>query len=292
MDGTQDHGEAKVTMPKCGICHTNRASELVYTKWDYQIRKCPVCGLGSTGVQSAFDASSIYEAGYFTGEHIDGYANYEASEQVLRRGFRGAIDALRTKGIAHGRLLDVGCAYGYFLLEAMPHFRCSGIEVSAAAVEYCRGRGLDVDLGSLSGDYLAAHGPFDAVVMMDVIEHLETPAEAVESIAAAMSPGGALMITTGDWEAALAKLMGRRWRLMTPPQHLWFFSARNLGHLLSRVGFEIVECTRPWKRVPLGLALYQLTRRLGLPEARQRLLHRIQVPLNLFDTVRVIAKRR
>src|SRR6185436_10992421 len=102
----------------------------------------------------------------------DGYADYQGSATVLRREFRRVVERLR-RHAPGGRLLEIGCAYGYFLDEAQPFFECTGVEVAGDAVAACRARGLDVLQGEDPG--LAAaldqRGPFDAAVMLDCIEH-------------------------------------------------------------------------------------------------------------------------
>ena len=132
--------------------------------------------------------------------------------------------------------------------------------------------------------------PFDTAVMLDVIEHLEAPDRAVAPLHSALRPGGALLLTTGDWLSPLGRWMGPHWRLMTPPQHLWFFSVRSLTRLLVRHGFVVRGVSRPWKRVPLGLArVYSLLRRLGQSWHLPASLSRLGLPVNLFDALRILA---
>jgi hypothetical protein len=78
---------------------------------------------------------------------------------------------------------------------------------------------------------------------------------------------------------------------MTPPQHLFFFTPHALRTLLTRHGFEIEECTHPWKVVPLKLAAYQLMNRLGFRRRPPASLAAIGVPMNLFDVMRVVARK-
>jgi hypothetical protein len=105
-----------------------------------------------------------------------------------------------------------------------------------------------------------------------------------------LAPAGLLWITTGDWGSWLARVMGRHWRLMTPPKHLFYFSHTTLPALLDRLGFTLVRCDRPWKYVPVGLAAYQMGSRLGV---RVRALESIPIglPVNLFDAIRVLARK-
>jgi hypothetical protein len=136
-------------------------------------------------------------------------------------------------------------------------------------------------------------GTFDAAVMLDVIEHLREPSEVLGHVAKAVSKGGALMITTGDFDSVLARAMRAKWRLMTPPQHLHFFTRRSLRRMLDRAGFDVVSVKRPWKRVPVQLAAYQLARAFApIGRVAERIPSRVGLPVNLFDVVCVVARKR
>lgn len=257
-----------------------------------RILRCP-CGLARAEVSPGFDPASIYTADYFNGGHRDGYADYEHRGEELRREFRPLARALasRTGG---GRLLEVGSAYGFFLDVAAEHFEVHGVEISADARSACRARGLHVS--TTLSEATEGQPPFDAAVMLDVIEHLARPHELLEQVRAATRPGAPLVITTGDHSSVLARLMGRRWRLMTPPQHLFFFTPASLSALLARNGFIVERIEHPGKRVPFSLVAFQASRYLGSGMQRrvqqlvQRHALRGSLPVNLFDTMRVTAR--
>ncbi len=261
----------------CIVCASETERDICYVKWGYEILRCRVCGLGRTGCGAEFDPAALYGEGYFQGARRDGYLDYAASEAVLRAEFRRTVRHLRHHRPAGGRLLEVGCAYGFFPLEAQPHFTCTGFELSEAAIAECRKRGLNV-FGSLSDVAVRRRGPFDVAVLLDCIEHLADPVGTLLEIGRNLSTDGLVLITTGNWDSLYARATGRYWRLMTPPQHLFYFSRTTLNALLGRAGLRAVACDRPWKVVPLGLAAYQIGSRLGLP-------------VNLFDTVRIVAQR-
>jgi SAM-dependent methyltransferase len=232
------------------------------------------------------DPTSIYGEGYFEGGVDDGYAAYGASEPVLRIEFARTLASLR-RFARSGRLVEIGCAYGVFLDVARAHFDVVGFEVSEAAASRARARGLSVRATAPSDDLLRASGPFDCAVMLDVIEHLERP----EDVLRALRPHvkGPLLLTTGDFGSLLSRAMGRRWRLMTPPQHLHFFTQSSLRALLERTGWRILEIRRPAKLVPVRLAVHQLGRFLPVRPASEWIPAWLGAPLNLLDTVRVIA---
>ncbi len=276
---------------RCEVCGRETEHVEVYEKWGFSILECRACGLGSTRVEASFSSEELYDRDYYQGGRRDGYADYAISEQVLKHEFRRTLARLRRVGPAHGRLLEVGCAFGFFLEEAQLYYECQGIELSEVAVRECRARGLTVHQGEVETEILQRLGTMDAVAMLDCVEHLANPAEVLKRLAAALRPGGSLILTTGDWSSLPARLLGRRWRLMTPPQHLFFFSRSNLSQLLERRGLEVVEHSRPWKWVPLGLIAYQLSRRLGLRKPVPEGLHSMGMPVNLLDTILVVARK-
>lgn len=253
----------------------------------YEILKCGGCGCGRTRLPEGFDPAAIYSEGYFQGAAADGYADYEGSRAALRAEFRTTVQHLLRSVRRRGSLLEFGCAYGYFLEEAAPFFQSvQGRELSADAVRRARARGLDVTEGIVDG---SIGGPFDAVVGLDVIEHVPDPDGTIRHLSQSMAAGGVMILTTGDWASPLARLTGSRWRLMTPPQHLSFFTPRSMRALLERAGLVIEEISHPWKLVPLSLITYQLQRLAGLsprvwtvPGA---------VPVNLFDAMRITARK-
>ena len=270
----------------CVACG-NSVAHALYEVRGFPIVRCSGCGLARTELPAGFDADSIYTEDYFQGGHHDGYADYAGSGDDLRREFRRTLEALPAHG---GKLVEIGCAYGFFLDEARAAgFDACGVEVSDAARAECEARGHVVGRSIAE---IADRGPFDAAVMLDVIEHLERPDEVLAELRALLRPGASLLLTTGDFGSPLARAMGKRWRLMTPPQHVWFFSPRTLGALLERHGFAIDRVTHPWKWVPTALIAYQATRYVGGQALVKKLPLPGRVPLNLFDAMRVSAVRR
>jgi 2-polyprenyl-3-methyl-5-hydroxy-6-metoxy-1,4-benzoquinol methylase len=276
----------------CPVCGGPREATHVFERSGFPIQRCSVCGVGKTQLPPGFSPEGIYTEEYFQGGLADGYSDYVGNENVLRADFRSVIEDLHRAGASGGKLLELGCAYGFFLVEAKPYFEVYGIEVSESAVRFCQSRGLNVEQGVLTDEYVGRQAPFDVVVMLDVVEHLMEPDAVIELLHRAMKPGAKLLISTGDWESRLSRVMRKNWRLMTPPQHTLFFSPRTMAAMLARLGFDIIECRKPWKRVPLDLALYQLGRIMGISKPPRLKGVHLGLPVNLFDAFRVIAVRR
>jgi SAM-dependent methyltransferase len=253
------------------------------------IRQCRDCGLGQADPEG-FDPGSYYTADYFNGQHSDGYADYLGAEPVLRKEFARTVAFIR-KFVPTGRLLDIGCAYGFFLQEARPHFEVAGIELAADAAEHCRRNGLDVVTGVADAATLARLGQFDVITLFDVIEHLPAPDEVLALAARHLRPGGIMVVTTGDFASAASRIMGPKWRLMTPPQHLWFFTRDSIRDMGEGAGLSMIDFAHPAKIVPLSLIAFQLRRMLGLRTATAGAASGIGVPVNLFDAMRVVLRK-
>ena len=193
------------------------------------------------------------------------YTNPRPRADTIAEGYRKAVDpdyaredssrsinahlSLHTlKRFAHsGRLLDVGCATGYFLNAARLDFETQGIELSEWAAKYARERlRLDVVNAGLDDAPLpSAH--FDVVALNDVIEHFTDPRAALVRIHGLLKPGGLLYLVTPDIDSLSARLMrGRWWGLR--PAHVYYFSPATLGALLRETGFE-VELVKSYGRI-------------------------------------------
>jgi SAM-dependent methyltransferase len=275
---------------RCGVCEEG-ALDHVFSKDGCDILRCNKCGVGSTIVHD-FNPASYYTKDYFEGGHRDGYAEYGRSEEILRQDFARLVSVLRSVAPQGGALLEIGCAYGFFLHSAQDHWHIHGLEISEDAVQRCHADGLsNVRQGMADQAALATLPPLQAIVMLDVIEHLPDPVAVLQACYEKLVPGGVLMLTTGDFGSPVARLFGSRWRLMTPPQHLWFFTAKGFRALAKRQGWNLLRLTHPGKRVPLSLIVYQLLRMIGFRAGRVIGSSRIGVPVNLGDAMLLLLQR-
>ena len=261
---------------------------LLYQKDGIPIVKCKNCGLGKACAEH-FDAEEYYDSSYFNGSRPDGYSDYLGASDVLKEQFQSETRLLEKLHSGGGKLLEIGCAYGYFLEVAQRKFSVHGLEICDEAVIDCQSRGLkEVRQGAVSEETLQAFPMVDVLVLLDVIEHLPQPDKALEEAVKKLLPGGKLLITTGDFSSLCSKIMGRNWRLMTPPQHLWYFTPESIKALGQKLGLEVIYVDHPFKKVPLGLILYQIFRYVKINPSLPNWIHKIGLRVNLFDAMRIV----
>ena len=120
---------------------------------------------------------------------------------------------------------------------------------------------------------------------------MPSPRDTIALLVNHLDPGGVIVITTGDFGSLYSRVAGAHWRLMTPPQHLWFFSQASMLAMASSLGLEVEHLDHPWKVVPLSLISFQLARMSGLRPKRIAISSRSALPVNLFDVMRVVLRK-
>jgi SAM-dependent methyltransferase len=138
-----------------------------------------------------------------------------------------------------GRLLDIGCGYGFFL-EAMADrgWQVEGIELSRPAAEIARSKGMGT-IHSCAVEEIADIGLFDVVTMFYVIEHVADPLQTLQRVRSLLKPGGVLVLRYPN-TSPLLRFSGRLARalgLMQAPSHLFDYAGDSMALLLKKAGY-------------------------------------------------------
>ena len=216
----------------CGVCD----GELFETPVLGTLARCRDCGYVFLPRTPDLPRriADLYAGDYFTGAE---FGDYSAQRATFARNFQEYLRRMRQSGATRGRLLEVGCAYGFFLEQAQGAFDARGIDVNEPAIAAARALGVQ----ATAGDFLTCilRDPFDVVCMWDTIEHLIEPRANLERARDILGDRGQLFLTTGDIGSAMARLRGAQWRMIHPPSHLNYFSRATITRLLDRVGFDV-----------------------------------------------------
>jgi SAM-dependent methyltransferase len=216
------------------------------------------------------------------------------AEEAGRRATSRRLLELVERHAAPGRLLEVGCGHGLLLDEARRRgWSVLGLEPSAASRAHARDafglEVLDSTLGAFDG------GPFEAVVLADVLEHLDDPVGAVRACAALLGDGGVLLVVTPDPGSATARVAGARWWGFLPA-HTFLLPRRTLRAVLAGEGLEPVEDRGLRRTFALRYWLDGLGQRSGpagraLGALERTPLARLPVTLSLGDERVVLARK-
>ena len=135
-------------------------------------------------------------------------------------------------------LCDVGCGDGKFLEGISRRWEKHGLEPGREAAARCRGRGLDVAVGTpLTTN---APGTYDVVTCIDTIEHMLHPQVELDAMARMLRPNGLLFVLTGDAGLWTARLPGSRWEYLHCVGHVSILSRRALLEMMKRTSLEVL----------------------------------------------------
>jgi 2-polyprenyl-3-methyl-5-hydroxy-6-metoxy-1,4-benzoquinol methylase len=252
---------------------------------DLEELHCPLCVSQDTSIMHIFppfkvvrckDCDLIYlnprlresvmerfyrDGNYFSGDST-GYAEYSAQEESLRVTFRRFLRELRDRGMTSGRLLEVGCGYGYFLDEAKNFFSYSaGTELSEEAGKAANKQtGAEIFIGTIY-DLPPKFKNFDIIVLINVIEHVYSPIDFATVLKQLLRRGGEIIIATPDIGSFWYTLMRKRWPSFKIPEHVVFYTEKTLTSLLERAGFQNISKIPFHHAFPLSL----ITSKIGMP---------------------------
>jgi SAM-dependent methyltransferase len=142
-----------------------------------------------------------------------------------------------------GRLLDIGCGNGAFLLRAQTAgWDVEGVEPDAVAASQARAHGLAVFVGDIA-DFVPVDR-YDVITLAHVIEHLHDPSTMLRACVDLLRPSGTLWIATPNIESIGHRLFSAAWQPLETPRHLVMPSPRALAAMLRDTGFVDIRFVR------------------------------------------------
>jgi SAM-dependent methyltransferase len=176
--------------------------------------------------------------------------NWELDPDPSQRKFDVLRDTLEKHDVGQ-RVLDVGCFNGALLKYLGDSRDKFGVEPSEAAASLARQRGVNIVAAQLEalGESVA---PFDAILAIDVVEHVVEPMPFFRQMSERLAPGGVLMVLTGDTQSAAWQWQGSAYWYCSLPEHVSFYSRPTLDWIGEQLGMRGIEYQRLChKRMPL-----------------------------------------
>jgi len=220
----------------CRLCGSRELRVLfVAERSDRQVVRCRRCGLVFYDPQpTPAQAAAFYSTDYLEDE----YPAARVRERI-QLAHRRLARIEQMTGV--GRLLDVGCGRGDFLIAARQRgWTVAGLDRSPAAAGMAATAAIPVFEGDLTGPRPAGLEPADVVTLWDVLEHLTDPVAALASLRRWIRPQGLLVVETQNVRSVGAVWMGRRWEQFVK-FHLYHFSPPTLRVAFERAGFDAIR---------------------------------------------------
>ena len=284
----------------CGLCGSTERT-LKFRDGPFAVVTCTQCELTYVTPRLADGAliEQVYDEGYWSSSAAKdrGYTDYRADAPLYLATYRRRMRVVRRHFARPGRVLDVGCAAGYFLQVMREHgWQVTGLEPSDAIRPQAEERlGKEHVQAGLLGQIELPRASFDLVTMWDVIEHIPDVVAAARAVRELLAPGGKFLIETQDVDSLAARVLGPRWQHYKHAEHIYHFQRRTLATVLERAGFRVLE-NRPWlggKYVSLGFVAERAARlspALAWALAPLKLFARRSLYVNLFDEMIVVAE--
>lgn len=213
--------------PLCGVLSDKVLSE----KGRFKIFSCPQCRLYYlNAIPTAEELQKVYNNEYYLN------ATEPFGVESKRATYAPVAEQI-SRSLNKGKVLEIGCGTGVFLeLLKERGLEPYGTEISDFALKMAQEK--------FPGKIFRSFPPvgFDAIVMLDVIEHIDDPRGYVDECRCRLNAAkGRLYIVTPDTLSLSAKLMGSRWAHISIPEHIHCFSHKAIRQLLTEKGFKIID---------------------------------------------------
>jgi 2-polyprenyl-3-methyl-5-hydroxy-6-metoxy-1,4-benzoquinol methylase len=252
----------------CVLCKSDEF-KFLFEKNSFRIERCRICYM--VQVTNMPPAEEV-EEGYDENFYKTYYGDLEISPKKQRYeylNFHNKLDQIERRITRVGKILDVGCSFGFFLDAARQRgWVTAGIDVSEYAASYAANRlGLEVVSKPIL-DAKFEESSFDVITMWYVIEHLPNPQQVLQYLANFLCEDGMLVVSTANVDSYLAKMQGRKWRMWIPPEHLLYFSPATIENLFKKCHLEVVdrETAVPYEKYLRKTKVYGVIDRLRLSD--------------------------
>ncbi len=276
-------GSPGATAPICNLCGSGDIATYHDQGWR-RVVECRRCGLVFVDPMPTFEQKAEIERLAYEGELLpevsDFFRNCHRDFQddpvieSFRTGLR-SLGSIRTPG----RLLDVGPGTGIFLYLASKEFgwQPSGVDIcKESAVKAKEEFDIELEVGDFN-TFPWPPASFDAITMLDVLEHTTDPLGSLRRAYDLLEPGGALYVVVPNQHCLLTVILDR-WIQLRGPMHAYFlerlyvspheyyFFPRTLRALLEKAGFEVTDMRTGnvylgryrlplWMRIPMEIVL-------------------------------------
>ena len=229
------------TTKHCILCGSSRRNFL-YSQDPWQVYQCADCKLGVLDPRpDDAELSRLYQQEYFQDQYkqelrIDSpemkkRLNQEKQRLRFFRSFK-----------KKGKVLDIGCGRGYFLLACREKkYQVEGVDLSADVAAYVRRElKIPVHVGEII-DVQIPDKNFDVITMWHSLEQTADPNIYLQKARQWLKDDGVLVVDVPNYAGHDAVKTWDRWLGWQLPYHLFHFTSDSLVALLHKRGFAVIR---------------------------------------------------
>jgi len=237
----------ELTTTRCALCGASEFETIRTFDSGVTVGQCTTCGFIYTPMQhadpgSVLDGDAEHDLGVILRPILDGtvrHYRHDAYSAYLDR-----LESLTPKR----RLLDVGCAHGFFPAQAKARgWDCTAVEIQETLaafaaethhIEVLSGSIHDVDLGSRR---------FDAITFTDSLEYVPDPVGALRKVRASMDENGVLLAKVPNADYFRLGMAASRVGIsfgeaaFGPEQRVSHFTRDSIASVAAEAGFRDID---------------------------------------------------
>lgn len=222
-----------------------KVKDYFLTQEEFELFQCDHCGLVFTVPRPTPEVIGNY---YKSDEYYSHQQNSKGFipkiyERVKSINLRGKV-AMATSDMVKGRLLDIGCGVGDFLLQIKKlGWEVMGIEPSEQAANIAQSRLGFTPLIPTDYEKLPDQS-FDVITMWHVLEHVDDLKSQTKELKRLLRPGGRLVIALPNYQSFDCQYYNDKWAAWDVPRHLNHFTQDCLQGILNANDFKYLDTQR------------------------------------------------
>ncbi len=234
----------ELTRTNCALCGANDYATVRTFESGVTVGRCTSCGFIYTPLQhpdpgSVLDGDAEHDLEVMLRPILDGSVRH-----YRHRAYSAYLD--RLESMTDGRrLLDVGCAHGFFPAQARSRgWDAKAVEIQPTLADFAaRTHGIEVLSGSIH-DVDLGSDRFDAVTFTDSLEYMPDPVAALAKVRDAMDEGGVVLakVPNADYfrlgMAASRVGVGIGETAFGPEQRVSHFTKESIASIVAAAGFS------------------------------------------------------
>jgi len=233
----------KLEFVGCNLCGKDD-SALFFIENEYHVVKCKNCGLVYVNPRPENNLDMDHDI--HSENHLKYIQNYTINKEGMYLKAQRILSEIETIKKEKGRLLEVGCATGFFLNKAQEKgWETAGIEPAKPYAQYgVEEYGLKIENVLIEKAKLSDKF-FDVVVAINVLSHIRNPTGFFIMVNRILKDDGLFVFETGNKGEMETKKKGEVWsEAWDTPEHLYHFSEQTLNRLAKKTGFKILKIVK------------------------------------------------